>query len=173
MIEHTIAVLNDVGGVGLNITDHYKMYLIQNLAVDLRYRHTWYGSPISEGLDETLREYFTGGRASYDKRIERLVLKESVKKDLTRVNKISIPPEEISRDKWLELLSTIHYFRNVCCVKKGPTLTFSELNQNRAVICAKDKNRQFNRQEFDLAWQRLEQFGLLDRKHNRVNYTAS
>ncbi len=174
-IDTTILVLNEFEEVNPGRRTDYLMYLIQILCSDLGYRHEWRGAPFSNTLRETLHDYHDN-KEDYDKEIAKTSLKNSVIKKLARVKEIIQPPLGISQDNWIEMLVTIHYLKNICYVPEfeqkitEPNLnnSFRLLNKNRKVyITRTDPKREFELLEFKLAWTKLEQLGLLNKKHIR------
>jgi len=174
-VEETVFVLSKFGGVNKGLRQQFMVYLAQTLAVDLGYRYRWFGIPYSEELYGDLETYSLH-EEGYDMKPSKPFLKESEQQRLLRVREIIVPPKGIFLDKWIEMLATIHYFRNICYVedfKTGnlvPSLfnTFCVLDENRATYIRRtNSERKFSLGEFKFAWDSLEQFGILDKKHDR------
>jgi hypothetical protein len=134
------------------------VYLTIVAGVDSGYRHEWYGTPISSNLDEIIFQY----KGNYH--FEEASLTQSSKKKLKKLQKLLVPPIGIGQEKWSEILGTLHYFRNICGVKKGQKKTFSELHENRKNIYRKNSYRMFSFEEFRKAWIALDNVSLLDKK---------
>jgi hypothetical protein len=178
-VSLTVLVMNELGGLNIEqpyYKKHGLIYLAQSLAFELGYRHSWHGFPYSETLEETASEYFSN-KEEYDQEIKRMNLKELSKHKLIQVVEFITPPHEnISEVKWIDILSSTHYFKNICFnsirtyegIPLNMTNTFLNLDENRTKVI-KDHGRKFSLEEFKLAWKCLEQYGLLDKKHNRSN----
>ena len=89
------------------------------------------------------------------------------------------PPRDIPSNKFTELLSPMHYVKNVCYDGKRTyegiplnlTNTFIQLDDSRRRITRETPSRKFSLDEFKLGWERLKEFGLLNKKH--FNFPAS
>lgn len=165
--EITIKILNEFENWNSNFhKPHQLIYLIQIFVKDIGYRHSWYYIPFAKTLQEGVNNYMWD-KKNYDQKIEEIKLKPEIEKKLKKVKQIISPPPTISIDRWLDLLTSLHYFRNICGVKKDKFTTFLELDENRFQIYKKNHERKFSLEEFKLAWDKLKEFGLLDKKHIR------
>ncbi|MBU0894102.1 MAG: hypothetical protein KKF48_04395 [Nanoarchaeota archaeon] len=183
-LEETVLVLREFGEWVRapwdcekdNYNPNHFIYLVQSLAFDMGFRYAWCGYPYSDTLNELYYEYYEDKNYVDESIISNgLKLTKSGIKKLSKVKEIIKPPKNINKDKWLEMLSTIHYFKNICYVEEfekrkmeiNLNNTFLFLDENRVTLTRTNPDRRFSLEEFKLAWNCLTEYGLLDKKHNR------
>lgn len=100
------------------------VYLGQLSGVDLGYRFGWYlMGPYSPSLT---RDYYTLATeiASGDREYEDKELQPSLRARLKKVQGLLDPPQEVqlAQESWLELISSLHYLREIAKLNKEKAL---------------------------------------------------
>lgn len=142
------------------------IYLSQHLPLDLGYRFSWYvHGPYSPDLTETAFAYFEK-KQDFDNLLHEgeVKLSSSGKLKLDKVKKLfsSKPADwEKTDTEWLELLASIHYLKHIAFLPEDITpLTIYNCRE----ALGKFGKRHFTQDEIELAWNSLDQAGLINSK---------
>ncbi len=139
------------------------VYLSTICGIDSSYRHKWVREPWSDDLSEDIFRLAVGGAKNRGG-----TFKKEANESLKEIEKLTTSPPGLSKERWVELLSTIHYYRNICEVRnRGPDQIKNALrgiNSSRKVYFEESPARKFYMLEFKKAWGRLKRSGLLNYK---------
>lgn len=89
------------------------IYLVQQVAIDLGYRHSWYvHGPYSPDLTETAYQY-VASKSYYDKiyKKQKYGVSTTGKEKLDIINRLLKNIPGLDETSWLELLASIHYLK--------------------------------------------------------------
>jgi len=139
-----------------------KIYWVQITGLDLGYRYNWYlRGPYCPSLTENvflLKEEIENDEHDY----EEYCLAETAKQLIVKVKELWARPENVSANEpeWVELLASMHYLKTIA-YWPGKDVTKEQVVQK--LIETKPHFRGKDNL-IDKAWERLHQFGLLDKK---------
>lgn len=134
------------------------IYLLQILGVDLRFRFSWYlRGPYSNALTQCAFEIDASDtlKSDFDKLTLRSEVLQVLKFHKQWLQKI---PVSLSRPRWLELLSSIHYLIHIS--RPVPSVTL----QNVGGYLETAGKQGFDEQDIQAAWDTLNKAGLIDHK---------
>ncbi len=140
-----------------------KIYLVQITGLDLGYRYNWYlRGPYCPSLTENvflLREEINNGEHDY----EEYCLAEMAQNLIGKVKNLWARPGNVSTEEpeWVEMLASMHYLKTIAYWPPSKDVTKEQVVQK--LIETKPHFRDKNKL-IDEAWERLQQFGLLDKK---------
>ena len=140
-----------------------RIYLVQLLGNDLGYRFSWYlrGPYCSDLTAEafTLRDEIAAG----DRDFEGYSLSAEATNQIEKAKRLWALPEGValSSDQWLELLASIHYLKHIAYWPNRATKDFNGVFDTLAKAKPQFANA---RAAALLAWERLNQFGLINAK---------
>lgn len=140
-----------------------KIYIAQLTGADLGYRYSWYlRGPYSTNLTADAFTLCDDIR-SEDTDYRDFTLHEQTIQQLDLAKTVWEQPAEFdgSQDDWLELLASLHYLRHIAYRPKGAERDFEECFQKLV-----DSKPRFStmKAQAEIAWNRLDDFGLIDRK---------
>jgi hypothetical protein len=140
-----------------------RVYLIQLMGCDLGYRYGWYiKGPYCRELTAdafTLRDELLSGDRDHDA----FDLAGQSKGQVETAKRLWAPPAApaVSDDDWLELLASLHYLKHIAYWPPGSNKDFNAVFAALVKTKPRFKNAQSTAR---LAWQRLEEFGLIAAK---------
>lgn len=156
-------VMKELGGFSLNSFDdrlflQKAIYLLQILGVDLRFRFSWYlRGPYSNALTQCAFEI--DGSDTLKSNFDKLKLRPEVLQVLEYHKRwLQDKPATLSKPRWLELLSSIHYLIHIS--RPVPSVTL----QNVGGYLETAGKPGFDEQYIQAAWYTLNKAGLIDRK---------
>lgn len=162
-------VLDKIGFGNLQIEDftarkilQKKIYLLQLLGIDLGYRYNWYlYGPYCPALANdtfTLRD-----EIRYYDEFKHYELNSKTNSKCDKLNKFAIPTgtPKTNESEWLELVASLHYLKHIAywSAKNNPDFeeVFQKLGESKPHLADK-------RQLAEVAWERLDDVGLVERK---------
>jgi len=139
-----------------------KLYLAQLTGLDLGYRFSWYlyGPYCRELTNDAFRlaEQIREGLRDHETRQLSPIARTLSSRATTIWGDAPTGPSE---DDWLELLASLHYLRHISFWPQDRRRDFDEVFA--ALVDSKPRFRG-RKSEASLAWARLEQVGLIQRK---------
>ena len=139
-----------------------KVYLVQVAGLDLGYRYNWYHhGPYCPSLTQnvfTLKDEIRDEEEDY----KNYDLSDRAKECIKKAKEIwEFPTDvEINESEWVELLGSIHYLKKIAYWPGGKVEKAKLVN-----VLLKAKPQFKDREDhIDKAWERLEKYGLLERK---------
>jgi uncharacterized protein YwgA len=140
-----------------------KIYLTQLMGLDLGYRFGWYlRGPYCTDLTNdayALKDELLGGQAD----VKGHHLTEAARDRMEKARRLWEVPAGLSvgADQWLELLASVHYLKHIAYWPKGAGRDFDAVFE--ALVKAKPHFKD-SKADARRAWQRLDEFGLLQAK---------
>jgi uncharacterized protein YwgA len=145
------------------LTVQKKVYLTQLMGYDLGYRFGWYlRGPYCRELTVdafTLKDELAAG----DKDYEQYRLSDEALAQVQKAERLWANPKNlrVTPDQWLELLASLHYLKHIAYWPREATKDFASVFEKLA--SQKPHFRNY-RVDAELAWKRLNEFGLVERK---------
>ncbi len=152
-----------LGSFSLNSFDNRlflqrTIYLLQILGIDLRFRFAWHlRGPHSDALALCAFEINSSEKMKTD--FNSLILRPEVLQILERlVQWMEKKPTDLSKSRWLELLSSIHYLKHIS--QPSPSVTPISVRKYLKIT----NTLEFCEQDIRAAWEVLNEAGLIDYK---------
>jgi uncharacterized protein YwgA len=140
-----------------------RVFLVQVMGCDLGYRFGWYiHGPYCRELTAdvfSLKDELSAGERDF----EDFKLAQETRDRIEQTKKVWSLADglNINQDDWLELLASIHYLRHIVYWPKGAPRDFQSVF--KALVEAKPKFA-LSQTPAEKAWDRLDEFGLIDAK---------
>lgn len=137
-----------------------KIYLLQLSGVDLGYRFNWYiNGPYSPTLADTAFEVWNNN--SLSEYVEDYELKEETLEKIISIKELleTVPPDDLERHEWLELLASIHFLKHVAFIPNT-----DKNNKDQFCEAVLEKKPKYTHDQVYRAWDVLNEWGLIDNK---------